>query len=255
MTHNQATQKIWITGASTGIGAAVARRLLEQDNEVLVTARSLANLQPLLKDFPNNCTALALDLADPESIAIGEEGLSKFSQYLDVVIINAGTCEYVDVDNFSPEPFSAVLGINVDGAVNTLHIALPLLRRSPNRPYIVGVSSMAKLLPMPRSEAYGASKAALEYLLNSLRVDLTESFDVSVVRPGFVKTPLTDRNDFPMPFLITTEQAAEYILKGMQARKWIIQFPWQLVSVMSLCSWLPLRWQTSLLKKMSRSGK
>lgn len=249
-----APQKIWITGASSGIGAALARRLLEQGASLIITARSLKDLQPLCDEFPHQCSPLAMDLTDNNSSVAMAEKLSQLAGYLDVVVINAGTCEYIDVQNFSVAPFLSVMNINFGGAVNTLALALPLLRKSPNRSYIVGVSSMVTLLPMPRSEAYGASKAALEYLLNSLRVDLAvENIDVSIVRPGFVKTPLTERNDFEMPFLITTGLAVDYIVKGMQARNWIIQFPWPLVLIMKFCSWLPLQWQTGLLKKMSRN--
>lgn len=246
--------KIWVTGASTGIGAALARKLLQQGNEVIVTARNLANLQPLLKEFPERCKAVVVDLSDKEALVAAEKSLNDQVGYLDTLIINAGTCEYVDVKHFNSESFATVMDINFTGAVHTLELALPFLRRSPNQPYILGVSSMATVLPMPRSEAYGASKAALEYLLESLRVDLAaEGIDVSIVRPGFVKTPLTDRNDFAMPFIQTPQQAADEIAYGMARRKWIIQFPWQLVSIMTLCSWLPMRWQTALLKKMSRN--
>lgn len=240
--------KIWITGASTGIGAALASRLLEKGHSVIVTARSSANLQPLVESCPERCHPLVVDLTDKDALPAAEKSLLGLVGYLDVVIINAGTCEYVDVKNFSSESFATVMDINFTGAVHTLELALPFLRRSPNKPYIVGISSMAAVLPMPRSQAYGASKVALEYMLESMRVDMTgEGIDISVVRPGFVKTPLTDRNDFPMPFIQTPEQAAAAILKGMSQRKWTIQFPWQLRSIMTLCSWLPLRWQTALL--------
>lgn len=253
MISNQVAQKIWITGASSGIGAALARRLLEQGASLVITARSLEPLTALCDEFPTRCLPLVLDLTDSPSVASAAK-LSQLTEYLDVVVINAGTCEYIDVQDFSAAPFVSVMDINFTGAVNTLALALPLLRKSPNRPYIVGVSSMATLLPMPRSEAYGASKAALEYLLNSLRVDLAgENIDVSVVRPGFVQTPLTERNDFAMPFLITTGQAVDYMVKGMRARNWVIQFPWPLVLIMKLCSGLPQKWQTGLLKKMSRN--
>lgn len=254
MTTAVLPSKIWITGASTGIGAALAHKLLLEGNEVIVSARNLASLQSLLKEFPERCKAVVVDLSDKDALLAAEKALHDQLGYLDVLIINAGTCEYIDVKHFVSESFATVMNINFTGAVHTLELALPFLRRSPNRAYIVGVSSMATLLPMPHSEAYGASKAALEYLLDSLRVDLAaEGIDISVVRPGFVKTPLTDRNDFAMPFIQTPQEAADDIVYGMARRKWIIQFPWQLVTIMTLCSWLPLRWQTALLKKMSRN--
>ena len=254
MTNAKQKKIVWITGASTGIGAALAKKLLRNNYCVIVTARSQANLQPLLDEFPVDCIPLVMDLTEPDALDTARTSLAHITSYLDAVILNAGTCEYIDVKHFTAAPFNTVMNINFIGAVNTLELPLPLLRKAQGRAQILGVSSMATHLPMPRSQAYGGSKVALEYLLNSLRVDLAaEPIDVSVIRPGFVKTPLTDRNDFPMPFLITPEEAAEHIYKGMEKRQWLIQFPWQLVSIMSFISWLPLRMQTALLKKMSRT--
>ena len=158
MTIAALPSKIWITGASTGIGAALAHKLLLEGNEVIVSARNLASLQSLLKEFPERCKAVVVDLSDKDALLAAEKALHDQLGYLDVLIINAGTCEYIDVKHFVSESFATVMNINFTGAVHTLELALPFLRRSPNRAYIVGVSSMATLLPMPHSEAYGASK-------------------------------------------------------------------------------------------------
>jgi short-subunit dehydrogenase len=142
-----------------------------------------------------------------------------------------------------------------------LMFCLPLLRNADSsqqvqqrrRAQLVGISSMASVLPMPRSQAYGASKVALEYLFNSMRVDMAyDAIDITLVRPGFVKTPLTERNDFAMPFAITAATAAEKILYGVGKRKWLVQFPWPLVVVMQTLSLLPLKIQIAVLKKLSR---
>jgi len=99
------------------------------------------------------------------------------------------------------------------------------LRKSEN-PYLVGVSSTVAYVELPRAEAYGSSKAALKYFLDSLRIDLRkEKIYVSVVCPGFVKTPLTDRNDFPMPMRITVEESTRCIISGMNKRKQEIHYP------------------------------
>lgn len=248
-------KKIWVTGASMGIGAAVARLLLEQGCELVISARGNSALQTLVDEFPERCFPLVLDVADSTTNAAAADFLRSKLGYLDSVIVNAGTCEYSDVQNFSAAMIERVMAVNVMGAANTIEVALPLLRAAPNPGQIVGVSSMATVLPMPRSEAYGASKAALEYLLSSLRVDLAaEHVAVSIVRPGFVKTPLTERNDFPMPFLQTPEQAAHAIVSGMWKRKLLIRFPWPLVTIMGFVSLLPESWQIGLLKKMSRNS-
>lgn len=242
---------MWVTGASSGIGEALARLLLQQGREVIVSARSQDKLQALVRDFPKNCHALPVDLTRRDELERVGQALVEINGYLDAVVLNAGTCEYIDVSRFDAAPFEPVMQINVLGSANTLELALPLLRRSPNRAQVIGVGSMVTVLPLTRSEAYGASKAAMEYLLNALRVDLApEGIDVTLVRPGFVKTPLTDRNDFDMPFLIEAESAAGYIARGMDRRKLCVQFPWKLVWSMRLLSWLPLAWQTRLLQKM-----
>lgn len=244
---------IWVTGASTGIGAALARRLLEDGHKVIVSARSEDKLTALAEDFPGRCFPLAVDLTRRESVEKAATGLREINEYLDTVVINAGTCEYVDIKSFDARPFEPVMNINVIGSANTVELALPLLRASPKRAQVVGVGSMASVLPLTRSEAYGASKAAMEYFMHSLRVDLApEGIDVTLVRPGFVKTPLTDRNDFEMPFLVEAEDAAKAIAQGMEKRRLIVQFPWQLVWTMRLINWLPLGWKTALLKKMVR---
>jgi short-subunit dehydrogenase len=116
------------------------------------------------------------------------------------------------------------------------------------------VSSMASLLPMPRSQAYGASKIALEYLFNSLRVDMAqEPIDITVIRPGFVKTPLTDRNDFDMPFAMSAEKAVSIMVSGIARRDWMIQFPLPLVLIMRTLAFMPLKIQTWVLQKLSRA--
>lgn len=244
---------IWVTGASTGIGAALSRRLLEAGHRVIVSARSEDKLAALAEDFPNSCFPLAVDLTRRESVETAAARLRGINEYLDTVVINAGTCEYIDIKAFDARPFATVMNINVIGSANTVELALPLLRASPKRALVVGVGSMASVLPLTRSEAYGASKAAMEYFMHSLRVDLApEGIDVTLVRPGFVKTPLTDRNDFDMPFLVEADEAAEAIASGMDKRRLIVQFPWQLVWTMRLIRWLPLKWKTGLLKKMVR---
>lgn len=247
---------VLITGASSGIGYELASNYLQQGARVIVLARSQSGLGTLAARFPDTCIALAVDLADKDAAMVAGEKINQQIDSIDIAILNAGTCEYVDAQHFTLEPFEKVMAINWQGTLHTLMFVLPLLRKAADEgrgAQLVGVSSMASLLPMPRSEAYGASKVALEYLFNSLRVDLAqEKIHISIVRPGFVKTPLTDRNDFAMPFMVTSQQAAQNIIKGISARKWIIQFPWPLVAIMYLVSWLPLRLQTLLLQKITR---
>lgn len=258
MNATAAPYTVLITGASSGIGYELAVRYLEQGSRVFALARSEERLTQLATQFPNLCVAVRVDLSDADDSKRAGDWINQQVQYLDLAILNAGTCEYVDVEHLSLDPFDKVMAINWQGTINSLLFCLPLLRskKSPTeKAQLVGISSMASILPMPRSQAYGASKVAMEYLFNSLRVDLgNESIAITLVRPGFVKTPLTDRNDFPMPFAQTTAEAAEKIMKGISKHHWLVQFPWPLVWLMNSIACLPLRAQVWLLQKISRTS-
>ena len=170
------------------------------------------------------------------------------------MIANAGTCEYVDVNQFDTALFRRVLETNVLGLVNTVGAALPLLKQS-KRGYIVGVSSSVAMLAMPRAQAYGSSKAAITHFLESMKADLTPlGLDVSVVSPGFVKTPLTDVNDFPMPMRITADQAAKEIVKGLRKRTWHIHFPKRFTFILWMLGHLPAFLRHKITAAMSRSA-
>jgi short-subunit dehydrogenase len=248
---------VLITGASSGIGYELALGYLQQGARVFVLGRAADKLAQLEEKFPAQCLPVSVDLSDAQDSQRAGEFINRNTQHLDLAILNAGTCEYVDVANLSLEPFEKVMAINWQGTINSLLFCLPLLRRGNEqnkRAQLVGISSMASILPMPRSQAYGASKVAVEYLFNSLRVDLVnEAIDITIVRPGFVKTPLTQRNDFAMPFLQTTTVAANKIMRGIKKRKWLVQFPLPLGLLMNSIAVLPLRLQVWLLQKISRA--
>jgi len=254
MQQTASEKTILITGASSGIGYALALGYLEKGNRVVVMARSKENLTSLVEIYPNTLSVICVDLSDAEDAQIAGRKLESLCSQLNLVILNAGTCEYIDLDNFSLEPFLKVMAINWQGVLHTLAFALPLLVKAAHAKVpaqLVGMSSLASCLPMPRAEAYGASKVALEYLLNSLRVDLWgKGIDVVCVRPGFVKTPLTDRNDFIMPFMVSPERAADIIMRGISRRKLTINFPFPLAAIIRFVALLPLRWQSYVLQKI-----
>jgi NAD(P)-dependent dehydrogenase (short-subunit alcohol dehydrogenase family) len=154
------------------------------------------------------------------------------------VILNAGTCEYIDdVRHFDTELFARVMQTNVQGTVNCL---APVLRHMGPGSRLAIISSSVTFLPLTRAEAYGASKAALDYLARALAVDLVpDGIGVSLVRPGFVDTPLTRRNDFPMPGLIDVDRASQAIRRGLDRGRAEITFPFVFISVMRMLSWLP----------------
>ncbi|ASP38670.1 short-chain dehydrogenase [Bacterioplanes sanyensis] len=243
-------QTIWLTGASSGIGEALAKALQPLCKHLYVSARSEDKLADLANAH-SNVTALAVDVTDPESVRNAAEFIQNHGG-LDTVIANAGTCEYVDVDDFDTRLIERVMQTNFIGLAHCVEAALPLLKNS-QAGYLVAVSSSSTWLAMPRAQAYGASKAAVNYFMESMAADLKHiGIDVSVVLPGFVKTPLTDLNDFPMPMMITAEDAAERIISGLEKRRFAIHFPQRFTLILKLLGLLPAPLRLKLSSRMSR---
>ena len=247
-------QVIWLTGASSGIGEALADELAPRCKALIISARSEDKLRPLA-DRHSNVTVITADITDEESLRGAASAIEKKYGQLDTLIANAGTCEYVDVTDFDTALFRRVFETNMMGLVNTTAAALPLLQKS-QRGYLVGVGSSVSMLAMPRAQAYGSSKAAVAHFLESMKADLKAmGIDVSLVSPGFVKTPLTDANDFPMPMRISAEQAAEEIVKGVEKRQWHIHFPKGFTRILWFIGQLPAFLRHRITAQMSRTDE
>lgn len=249
---------IWITGASTGIGKALALALAKEGHQLILSARSELALQELHHEFPDLIDAFPLDVNDDQAQLEVQQWIERKFGYLDVFINAAGICEYLDVQAFDLNMIERVMNTNFMGAVKSIHSALPLLRKSPRkfhfRPYLLVISSSIAWVPIPRAEAYGASKAAITHFCESLKADLYhENIDVSVISPGFVKTPMTDANDFHMPMMINAESAAAHILKDMKHRAWDIHFPKRFTWILLMFRCLPSALRHSITRKLSRN--
>ena len=166
-------KRIWLTGSSSGIGRAMAEKLAAQGHLLALSARSKVPLQELADQFPGQILVLPVDLTDAAAVqAVGQQIAHEWGA-LDWAILNAGTCEYVDVDTFEAAMFERVMQTNVVGTANCIEAALPLLRKG-TEPRLVGVGSSVTFCPLPRAEAYGASKAAIRYLFQIGRASCRE---------------------------------------------------------------------------------
>lgn len=205
-----------ITGATSGIGLALTKLALNNDFRVIACGRNQQKLQQLA---PHPALSLLLfDLTDEDS---SQQKLANCKA--DIVVLNAGSCEYMDNGKIDNAMFKRVFAINFFAVINCVATLLPNI---PTGGKLVFIDSLARLLPFSRTEAYGASKAALHYFAKSLRVDLAEQgIQVQTISPGFVKTPLTDKNNFSMPMMITAEQAARCIMQQIQSNKASGYFP------------------------------
>ncbi|MDO3385568.1 SDR family NAD(P)-dependent oxidoreductase [Gilvimarinus sp. SDUM040013] len=243
-----AGRKILLTGGTQGIGYALLELLLRSNCTVYVLARNTDPLSRLVEQYPGHVIPLAADVADAEQLKAALEDVAE----IDTLILNAGTCEYIQASHFDSKSFARVLGVNLQGNANILEFTIPKLLESQRGPHIVGISSLVTELALPRSEAYGASKAGFEYLLSSLRADLYRyGVDVTIVQPGFVETPLTDRNDFEMPFIMKADEAARHVLKAITQRRYTYRFPWQLALTMRIAAKFPVPMILKFVQKMA----
>ena len=246
------SRRIWLTGASSGIGHALAIELLQQGHRLALSARSKEPLQALAEQFPAQVLVVNGDLTDAEQVQrIGDRILREWGA-LDSAILNAGNCEYVEVSQFEAAMVERVLRANLLSAAYCIEAALPLLRRG-NAAQLVAVGSSVTYTALPRAEAYGASKAGLRYLMETLRIDLaSEDIAVTLVSPGFVDTPLTQKNDFPMPWRVSAQRAAQIIARRLPARPYEIAFPLPFIAVLRLLGALPVGLRLAIGKRLAR---
>lgn len=232
---------VWITGASSGLGAALARRLARDGQVVALSARRRDLLDDLAAEAtgPGSLHPVPLDVLDSEAardaVAQMEQAIGPVGQ----AVLNAGTHRPVDPRHLDPADFRHLIDLNLMGTVNCLAAVLPaMLARRRGR--IAIVSSVAGYRGLPTAAAYGMTKAGLINMAEALRVELADyGIVVQVVNPGFVRTPLTDKNEFPMPFLMEPEDAAEAFFRGLQSDRFEIGFPRRMFLVMKLLRCLP----------------
>lgn len=233
---------VWITGASQGIGAAVVLRLAADGWIVAASARQTEKLAELSRQalpLTGRVVPFQLDVTDEAACAQVFEAVEEQLGAVDLVILNAGTHESINGTKFSVAPVRRLIEINLMGTVNCL---APVIDRFVERKSgrIGVVASLVGYRGLPTASGYGASKAGLINMCEALRPELAgQNVVLSCITPGFVRTPLTDKNPFPMPFLMDVETAAERIIKGLESNRFEITFPRRFACIMKLLRILP----------------
>ncbi|WP_201554327.1 SDR family NAD(P)-dependent oxidoreductase [Psychrobacter immobilis] len=236
MTDSTKKLHILITGATSGIGNQLAKDYLLEGHHVYAVGRddsALAELESLGAEM------IDLDLMDRDKVI---DAFGKIEE-VDLAICGAGMCEYLDMPNFDSASFMKVMSVNMGTLSHAIEGILPKLIASKGR--LVGIGSASAYVPFARAEAYGSSKAAIHYLMKTLQISLApHDVSVSLVVPGFVETPMTKQNDFPMPFIQTTAEASQAIRDGIESGHDVIEFPKKLTLPLKVLGTLPdLVWQ------------
>lgn len=246
------TELVWITGASSGIGRAVALELARRGHTVLASARRADRLLELAGSAPQgHVHPLPLDVRDRVAVADAVARAEHRLGPVGTALLNAGI-SHVGDEAFDADGLARLFAVNVGGVANGIAAVLPgMLARRRGR--LMLVASLAGYRGLPRSAAYGASKAAVIALAESLRLDLhPHGIIVQVVNPGFVRTPMTDRNDFPMPMLVEPEMAARRIADALRHTGFEVAFPQPFAAFMKIAATLPHRVYFPLVRAVTR---
>ena len=247
-------ENILITGSSSGIGEAVARWYLEQGSHVALCGRDQARLQKACEGHLG-AHPLSFDIAYSEPVRTAFFAFAKAHGPIDRIILNAGTHAATDGASFSLQDYARTMQVNYIGTLNCLAPAIEILRAQ-GYGQLVLMGSVAGYKGLPGAGGYCASKSAIMRLAETLRVELRDlGIDVRLISPGFVKTPLTDLNEFSMPFLMDVDKAAERIVKGLQSRRFEIAFPRRFAWLLKFNAVLPAPIYFSLARRMLRDDR
>jgi short-subunit dehydrogenase len=233
---------IVITGASSGIGAALAEHLAQYGGRVALVARREQRLQAVarrVREAGGTPLVVVCDVTDAAAVADAYRRVVAGQGEVTVAFLGAGTGDLMRLEGFSADRFKRLVEVNLFGVAHWLeHLLPPMVQRQ--RGTLVGISSLASQRGLPGNAGYCASKAGLSRMLESLRVEANPlGIQISVVEPGFVRSELTDRNRFKMPFLVETPEAARLIADAVAEGQGWIRFPWQMSTAMRLLGTLP----------------
>jgi len=246
---------IWITGGSTGIGKALAIKFANKGWNVAISARR-ENLLNEISDKYENISSFPLDVTNKEKCKEVFNSIKSKFENIDICFFSTGTWNPKKEKDIDVEQIEDVFKVNFFGTLNSIKSVETYFKNKKSGTITI-VSSIAGYRGLPNSTGYGPSKSALNNLAESLYFDFKRSnVRICLVSPGFIKTPMTDQNDFKMPFLKTTEYAAEKIYDGLINKKvFEIHFPKSLTLILKILSFLPSKIYFSLIGKMTKYQK
>lgn len=247
MTYN--TETVWIIGASSGIGAALARELSAQGATLILSARRKDDLDRLAGELVSPSEVVPLDVADAEAVA---QACASFAgRRIDRVVFLAAVYQPDSLENMELKSAYAQVDVNLKGALNVIHATLPMFK-SQGMGQLALCGSVAGYIGLPNGQPYSATKAAVNNLAETLYAEAPAYLDVKLIAPGFVRTPMTDKNDFDMPFRIEPEDAARAIANGLRKKRFEIHFPKRFTLIIKTLQTLPYWLSLRLTRGMTR---
>jgi len=233
-------QRIFITGASSGIGLALARQYAAYSATLGLVSRRKEQLEALSAELNAPCAIYPLDVRDAKALQAAAQNFIEGFGVPDIVIGNAGVSRGTLTEHSEDsEAFKAVMEINVLGLVHTFQPFIQAMHANGGG-QLVGIASVAGIRGLPGAGAYSASKAAAISYLESLRVEMTKlNIHVTTIAPGYIRTPMTDVNKYRMPFLMDVDVAARKFVAAIQAKRRFVVIPWQMGVLARLMRFIP----------------
>lgn len=244
-------QTIWIIGASSGIGRELAIQLSDAGANLILSARREAELKKLQKELGESHQIYSMDVSDPSQVKQTFSKIAKLKRRLDRVIFMPALYKPDYITNMDLVFMSKMVDVNIKGALYITRGILPIFEKQKSG-QISLCGSIAGYTGLPNGQPYSATKAAIINFAESLHAESPDYMDVKLISPGFVSTQMTDKNDFDMPMIITPEQAAGSIIKGLNKSAFEIHFPKKFTMILKFLSILPYRLKLFVTRKMKR---
>ena len=244
----------WVTGAGSGIGRSVAKRLATSGWTVAISARTARDLDSLAAEVPGRITAFQLDVTDAKAADETGRAIEMNLGPVDLAVLNAGGSFPATADKFSVENFRRTVDLNLIGTVNCMGPIVPSMvaRRSG---HIAIMGSQSAFLGLPTAAPYSATKAALNTMAEAFKPDFGRyGVTITIINPGFVKTPMTARNRYPMPLLMELDDAVDIIMRGLEQKRFAIDFPLRLTLATRTLAALPAWAKFALMRRMLPPG-
>ncbi|MFV3130487.1 SDR family NAD(P)-dependent oxidoreductase [Niveispirillum sp. KHB5.9] len=245
-----AGQVVWIVGASSGIGAALARELGARGAVLALSARRKDELEKLRAEVGPQHKVFVLDLTDTDTTLRTAQAVRATFGRIDRVVFLAAAYVPMKMDALDLAVTKAIVDINLTAAFNLVQAVLRVLKPQATKGQIALCGSVAGFIGLPGGQPYSATKAAITNLAESLHAEFRDVIDIKLISPGFVRTPLTDKNNFDMPMIIEPEQAAKEIADGLLSRRFEIHFPKRFTTLLKVLQVLPYSLSLRLTHRM-----